>query len=226
MRRSIIIVGGNSRLAAEIIEFAKKRDLFHEYVLLSRQVKSLKKMGDEVFRCETTSILKGPIHALGDVLQSLDDTFISVIFSATFSAAHEYVRPTVVQQSLASVVSQIPAVSTKWNRHFFFIGSNLAMVPFIKRSKYKYIKHIELLTYDRIYINSEKNFFVLTPPFKPANSLLANAVGMERTAFVEELIGYILKPCRGDGYVVFGGKFSKALTKLCLFFFKIRRLSR
>ena len=143
MSRSLVIVGGNSSLASEFIKLATNRQLFDKYVTLSFEPKLKENTRFEIVRYKKTSILKGPISSLDKVLEDLRETSVSVIFCATYSAASEYVRPSVVQQSLYGVFAQALAVSAKKNQSFFFIGSNLAMVPFIKRSIYKEIKYIE-----------------------------------------------------------------------------------
>ena len=226
MSRSLVIVGGNSSLASGIIELAIERQSFDKYVMLSFEANLKEGTRIRIFDDGITPISKGPISSLDNVLEDLCETSVSVIFCATYSAAAEYVRASVVQQSLHGVYAQALAISVRENQSFFFIGSNLAMVPFINRSKYKDIKYLELLAFDRLYIHLQQNFFVLTPPLKPAGSFLANAVGMERRDFVEELIEFVLRPKTREKYVVFGSRLSKALTKLFMFLFLLRGLFR
>ena len=131
MSRSLVIVGGNSSLASGIIELAVERQSFDKYVMLSSEAKLKEGTRIRIFDDGIDLLLsKGPISSLDKVLEDLCETSVSVIFCATYSAAAEYVRASVVQQSLHGVFAQALAISVRENQSFFFIGSNLAMVPF------------------------------------------------------------------------------------------------
>lgn len=218
-KKTLILIGGNSRLAKIILSSKDIRSLYQSFVIfVSRPFiyHDLLNANDKVIVYTLKDIAFSEFY--NDFLRDNSPPILScdVFFAGTPSNGLLYDDKTQLKKTIDLVISEKPPKAAIDCTVYIF-GSILAFIPFFGDKNYKIIKTFE---YNFFCLHSklfDNIYYLVLPPIGQVDSKLGRLFSTTEKDFSSELIK-IVKVCRGFGNLKFVGKWHiKFLTKLIFF---------
>lgn len=186
----LIIVGGNSRFAKHLVRQNSTKKKFDKVFLFSGSKKNEEciRKTDQFVSFHNYVDLADLLTQLNWVSASNSKSEILFIFAGTPTEKTLYDDSALYLKALTGVLALSTALYTEGSVKFLIIGSSLIFVPFVNRSKYKYIKRFEYRLFLNLRSLSKNIGYIVCHPIRPVSSLLGKLVSIS----VEELEKEIL----------------------------------
>ena len=186
MVKNIIFIGSNSSFVQDLLKLDKTQETYSKVYLISHR-KYLGKKKDYVILDNIDPI--NIISILDPILTNTENILFDILVSNTPPKDCDFQNGTTKEWGLTSLkLLNYLNYSQKLNKSIF-LGSSLALVPFIRKGIYKSIKKIEfLLFYELEFYQSSKLGFCLLPPLTPGVNGLGKLFSQSRNVWSKKIL--------------------------------------